>query len=821
MSKLDAIIEHLTLEEKAALCSGMNFWETTPIERLGIPSIYLSDGPHGLRREVVEAKFGNIMQTSAPATCFPPAVTMASTWDKDLIVEVGRAIADEALEQGISTVLGPGVNIKRTPLCGRNFEYFSEDPYLSGVMATSYINGLQESGVGASLKHFAVNSQEYRRLTCSSELDERTLREIYLTAFEIAVKKARPQTVMCSYNPINGEHASDNKKLLWDILREEWGFQGIVVSDWGAVNDRVKGIVAGLDLEMPGNNGIRDDMIVEAVKKGELKLEDLDKVVKRIINYVLECARVRLDNVGHVADYAKHHILARKVAAQGSVLLKNEDGILPANSSQNFLVVGQLAKKMRYQGSGSSRINPKREVSFCDYLDSINTKYTFSAGYTLSGKIPLKDHIKHAVEKAKDKDYVIIFAGLTDVAESEAFDRVHLKLSEGHDELIEAVTEVNPNVIVVLVGGSPVEMPWIDKVKAVLNVYLGGEAGGEAVFDVVFGSVNPSGKLAETYPNKLDDVLATKYFRMGPRTVEYREGLYVGYRYFDSAKKDVLFPFGFGLSYTTFEYSNIRLSERKTDAKKDLVVTVDVKNTGKVKGAEVVQLYVHCQESEVFRAEKELKGFEKVSLLPGETKQVRFLLNRHAFAFYNVEAADWTVEGGNYDILIGASSRDIRLRETVQILGDDAKMPNYKEICPVYYDIGNAEEIPADQFSKLTGRELSDNRPFTLDEFDMNTTVADIGVTWFGKLFKKIFSFGSQRIIPKNSPEFMKKMTAEGALALPIRNFYAMANGVVPYETSNGILMAVKGKPIRGLCHCAWHFLFKSHRGRKRKTYKK
>lgn len=816
--RIKEVVEQLTLEEKAALCSGIDFWHTTPIPRMGIPPIMMADGPHGLRVESVESKIGNVMQESVPATCFPPAVTLACTWDKKLASRVGAAIADEAKEQGVSTFLGPGVNIKRSPLCGRNFEYFSEDPYLSGEMAAAYINGAQETGVGTSLKHFAVNSQEHRRMVCSSEVDERTVREIYLTAFEIAVKKARPQTVMCSYNPINGVHASDNKRLLWDILREEWGYCGLVVSDWGAVNDRVAGIAAGLDLEMPGCNGINDKKIIAAIKDGTLSMEKLNQTVERILEYVLSCADRLSARIGHRANYARNHTLARKVAASGSVLLKNDGGILPLNSSADFLVVGQLAKKPRYQGSGSSQINPKRLESFCDYLKNHDIKFDYAPGYSDS-MITFRDLIEAAAKKAVDKDYVLVFAGLTATEESEGFDRHDLKLSDAHNDLIDAIAEVNKNVVVVLAGGSPVEMPWLDKVKGVVNVYLGGEATGGAVYDVVFGAVNPSGKLAETYPLKLDDLLASKYYPMGPNAVEYREGIYVGYRYYDKAKKDVLFPFGYGLSYTTFEYSNMKVSADKTDLAENITVSVDITNTGKVNGAEVVQLYVRDVESTVFMPEKELKGFEKIFLEVGETKTVSFELNKRAFAFYNTAVKDWTVEAGDFEILIGASSRDIRQKAVLSVETEKTEMPDYRAICPIYYDLEGVDAIPDEQFTALTGRPLADNTPRKQGELDFNSTVADCGVNLFGRTFQKIFLLGAKKSIPKNAPPAQAKMIKEGALAMPVRNFYAMSVGVVPYETCIGILMALNGHTLKGLFHALKAFIFRNKYGNKKKQF--
>ncbi len=819
-SKVEEILSLLTLEEKAALTSGINFWETTPIRRINLDSVKVADGPHGLRVEEVEGAFGNVMQKSKPATCFPPAVTVASTWDKTLAYEMGEALADEAKEFGISTVLGPGCNIKRNPLCGRNFEYYSEDPYLSGEMAEAYINGCEQHGVGTSLKHFAVNSQEWRRMVCSSEIDERAFRELYLPAFENAVKKAQPWTVMCSYNPINGIHASDNKRLLSDILRDEWGFDGLVVSDWGAVNDRVKGIQAGMDLEMPGCDGINDKVIIEAVKNGELEESALDEVVKRILTYTIKCIEQKANFVGHKADSDKNHHLARRIATAGCVLLKNQDNILPLNSREDFLVVGKFAKKPRYQGTGSSQINPKRLISFTDELDNRNISFEYSQGYSDS-MLAFRDLKNAAMKKAEDKNLVIVFAGLTENDESEACDREHMRLGEDQNELISSLCDMGKKVVVVLAGGASFEMPWIDKVAAVLHMQLAGEAVGEATADVLFGRANPCGKLAETYPYKYDDLMAGKYYKYGPKGVEYRESIYVGYRYYDKAQKEVMFPFGYGLSYTEYEYSNMTVSATKTDFSDTLEVTVDIKNIGKMAGCEIAQLYIHDKESTVFRPEKELKGFEKVFLEPGETKTVKFTLNKRSFAFYNTEISDWTAEAGEYDILIGASSRDIRTTATITVDAKRVKMPDYKSVCPVYYDLKDVTDISDEQWVALKGAPLCDNSPTKVGDYDFNTTVGECEGSWFARLFRWIFVFFAKRAFPKDAPSSLKKMAIDGALSMPVRNFYAMSMGIAPYKTALYMLEALNGKAFTGLIKAGCAFLFKDRKHAKKKIYGK
>ena len=610
------ILKKLTLEEKAALCSGLTFWTTTPLEKHGVPSVRMTDGPHGLRSEKESGGGTNIMKESHPATCFPPAVTSASTWDPELLEEVGNAIALEAKALGVSTVLGPGVNIKRSPLCGRNFEYFSEDPFLAGRMGAAWVHGVQKNDVGVSLKHFCANNQEHLRMSIDTIVDERALREIYLPAFEHIVKTEQPATVMCSYNRLNGTFLSDNKRMLTDILRDEWGFKGIVVSDWGAVNDRLEGIRAGMDLEMPGNRGANDKVIVKAVKDGVLAIEDLDKVVLRMIKFAFECKASEDKSVK--PDFRMHDALAARVAANGAVLLKNDEDILPLSSNQKIAVIGALAKTPRYQGAGSSLINPTKVTSFLDAMDAAGQKYEYADGYKLKGDGYKAYLIDEAVDVAKGKDAVIVFVGLTPEYESEGFDRRHLNLPDSHYMLVDALSKVNENVIVVLSCGSPVALDdVVPKAKAILNLYLGGQSSGRAAYALLFGKVSPCGKLAETFPLKNGDNIVSRYFPMGPRSVQYRESVYVGYRYYDSAEKEVLYPFGYGLTYTKFEYSDLRLSSSDINEGEDLTVTFKLRNTGNFDAAEIAQIYVSDVQSSVFRPKKELKGFKKVFLKAG------------------------------------------------------------------------------------------------------------------------------------------------------------------------------------------------------------
>ncbi|MBM7582201.1 beta-glucosidase [Caldicoprobacter guelmensis] len=659
------LISQMTLEEKASLCSGRDFWHLKGIERLGIPSIMVSDGPHGLRKQQDSADQESFFK-SVPATCFPSAVGLASSWNRELVERVGAAIGEECQAEGVSILLGPGANIKRSPLCGRNFEYFSEDPYLSSEMAASHIRGVQSQGVGTSLKHFAANNQEHRRMSVDAIIDERTLREIYLASFEGAVKKGKPWTVMCSYNKVNGEYASENKYLLTDILRDDWGFEGFVVSDWGAVNDRVKGLEAGLDIEMPSSFGIGDQKIVQAVKEGRLSEEVLDRAVERILKIIFKAVDNRKENATY--DREAHHQLAREVARECMVLLKNEDRILPLKRQGTIAVIGEFAKRPRYQGGGSSHVNPTKLDDIYEEIKKSageNVNVMYAKGYSLDKEELDATLLNEAKEVAMKADVAVVFAGLPEHYESEGYDRQHMRMPESHCALIEAVAEVQPNVVVVLSNGSPIEMPWLDKVKGVLEAYLGGQALGGAIADLLFGDANPSGKLAETFPKELSHNPSYLNFPGEGDRVEYREGIFVGYRYYDKKNIEPLFPFGYGLSYTTFEYSDLRISKKEILDTETVTVTVKVKNTGEMAGKEVVQLYVSDVESSVIRPDKELKGFEKVELKPGEEKTVTFELDKRAFAYYNVDIKDWHVETGEFEILIGKSSREIVLKDRI------------------------------------------------------------------------------------------------------------------------------------------------------------
>lgn len=668
-----SIISQMTLEEKAGMCSGKDFWHLKGVERLGIPEVMVSDGPHGLRKQNEKADHLGANE-SIKAVCFPTACATACSFDRDLLKELGEALGDECQAEDVSVILGPAVNIKRSPLCGRNFEYFSEDPYLAAQMAAAHIQGVQSKNVGTSIKHFAANNQEYRRLSCSSEIDERTLREIYLAAFEAPIKEGKPDTVMCSYNKINGTFASENHWLLTEVLRDEWSFDGYVMSDWGAVNDRIEGLKAGLDLEMPASGGHTDAEIVAAVKAGTLDESVLDTAVERILRIIFKFADRRMP--GNF-DKERHDQLAAKIAEESMVLLKN-DGILPLpKEGKKIAFIGKFAAKPRFQGGGSSHINSCKITSALDAVKqtpTITSSVTYAQGYDVAEDQTDPNLLAEAVRTASEADIAVIFAGLPDAFESEGYDRTHMEMPECQNELIREILKVQKNTVVVLHNGSPVEMPWADDVNAILESYLCGQAVGAAQVRLLFGLANPCGKLAETIPLKLQDNPSYLNFPGDGQTVEYKEGVFVGYRYYDTKAMDVRFPFGHGLSYTTFQYSDMQLSCDQLADDDTLTVSLKVKNTGNMAGKEIVQLYVADQTKAANRPEKELKNFVKVYLEPGQEKAVTMTLDKRSFAWYNTQIHDWYAASGDYQILAAASSRDIRLSRTVR-LSTDTKLP--------------------------------------------------------------------------------------------------------------------------------------------------
>jgi beta-glucosidase len=779
------ILEKLTPEEKASLCSGKDFWTLKSVERLGLSSIMVTDGPHGLRKQKGNGDHLGLNE-SVPSTCFPAACASACSFDREMLKSAGRAIAEECLSEQVAVILGPGANIKRNPLCGRNFEYFSEDPFLSGEMAAALIEGIQEKGTGTSLKHYAANNQETSRMTSDSVVDERALREIYLAGFERAVRKAQPWTVMCSYNRVNGTYACENKKLLTDILRSEWGFKGLVMTDWGAMDDRVAAVKAGLDLEMPGSRGYTDAKILEALKNGTLSKAELDAVVFRIVELIL-ASQKSLENVkGAGFDAAAHHALARKAAAKSAVLLKNE-GLLPLVKGQSAAVIGAFAKVPRYQGAGSSRINPTRLDSAFDELLAAGVKVEYAQGY-VQGRAETADEeslIREATALAAKKDTALVFAGLPDEYESEGFDRVSMDMPPGYNRLIEAVAAANPNTVVVLHQGAPALLPWAGKVKGILLMYLGGQAVGGAAADLLTGAANPEGKLAESWPLSPSDVSSHRYFPGKGKTAEYRESIFVGYRHYDAADKALAWPFGYGLSYTSFEYSDLVLERTSFKKGEKLRVEFTVKNTGSREGAEAAQVYIALKASAILRVPKELKGFEKVFLKPGESKRVSMILDERSFAYYNVPHGSWAVEGGIYSVLAGSSSADIRLKGEIQVEGDGLE----KALAPLgeklaeYFSQGKGEFTVSDApFEALLGRPLPPSRRSPSDPFTVNDTLEDIGDTEAGKKLVEEFrtainkQFGGDPVLGL----MMERM----AMEMPLRSIAMLNPEMTPEKTA-------------------------------------
>ena len=774
------IIAQMTLEEKASMCDGLDYWHSQPVERVGIKSISLNDGPHGIRKKGDPKENTDVLK-GLPAICFPTASATACSWDTDLIYKMGEALGDECRKEQVNVLLGPGTNIKRSPLCGRNFEYFSEDGVLAGEMSAAFINGVQSKGIGTSLKHYAANNQETRRMTVNAVVDERTLRETYLLPFEIAVKKAQPWTIMNSYNRLNGTYAAENKWLLTDVLRDDWGYEGVVITDWGAENERVPGLIAGQEIEMPTSSGIGTKLIVDAVNNGELDVAVLDAAVDKIIELTKKAEPVLGGSYTYDSD--AHHQLAREIASQCMVLMKNDNNVLPLKKDAKVALIGEMAHTPRYQGAGSSLINPIRLDNAYQTMKDMGINLTFSKGYELKKAKAKKamDLILDAKAAAKNADVAVVFIGLTDEYETEGADRHHLSIPPMHNVLVEEVLKVNPNTVVVLSGGAAVEMPWADKVPAILNMFLTGQAGGSAVCDILFGDVNPSGKLSETYPLALSDNSSYNYFPGTTVSVEHRESVYVGYKYYDTAEKQVAFPFGFGLSYTTFEYSDLKVSADNIKDTDTVTVSFKVKNTGDVDGAEVAQLYVSDVESTIYRPVKELKGFKKVFLKAGEEKEIEITLDKRAFAYYNVNINDWHVESGEFKILVGASSRDIKLEASINVESTvETEIPDYKATAPCYYgaDIMN---VSADAFKAIYGKELpprerDKNAPFTV----LNTIEDSQDSKWGGRIYRLLI-------------KLLGADTMAGAVAtqLPIKNFISMSFGLFSPEMAEGLIMII------------------------------
>ena len=667
-AKIKELVSRMTLEEKASLCSGLDFWHTKGVERLGIPSEMVSDGPHGLRKQDDKADHLGI-NDSIQAVCFPAGCATASSFNRELVTKLGETLGEECQAENVSTILGPAMNIKRSPLCGRNFEYYSEDPLVSTEMAGALVHGVQSKHIGTSPKHFMANNQEYHRLTSSSEMDERTMREIYLASFEGMVKKEKPWTIMNAYNKLNGTYLCENKEMLTDVLRKEWGFDGYVMTDWGAMNDRVEALKAGCNLEMPSCEGATDVEIVAAVQDGTLDESVLDKSCEEYLNVIFKYEENRDKNA--VFQHEKDHETAREIEEECIVLLKNEDALLPLSADKKVAFIGKYAEEPRYQGGGSSHINSFKTESAMDAVEFLATvkkeNITFAKGFDdVEDKVDEALAAK-AVEAAANADVAVIFAGLPDSFESEGYDRKHLGMPNCQNALIEAVAEAQPNTIVVLHNGAPIEMPWLGKVKAVLEAYLGGQAVGGAVVNVLYGNANPSGRLAETFPLRIQDTPCYLNYGGEHDKSVYSEGVFVGYRYYTSKEMEVLFPFGYGLSYTTFSYGNLTVDKKEFKESEKLLVSVDVTNTGACTGKEVVQLYVAPKGGTIIRPVRELKAFEKTELAPGETKTVTFELDSRAYAYWNTEIHDWHVETGAYEIQICRNAQEVLLSEEVQV----------------------------------------------------------------------------------------------------------------------------------------------------------
>lgn len=778
------IIDKMTLEEKCAILSGKTVWETRDVKRLGIPSIFCSDGPHGVRKQAGEGDHLGL-NASLPATCFPTAATIANSWNEALGEEMGQALGEEASSQNVHVLLGPGLNIKRSPFCGRNFEYFSEDPYLAGKMAASYVRGIQSQGIYACPKHFAVNSQELRRMAMNAVLDERTLREIYLTGFEIAVKEGEAKTIMSSYNEVNGVYANENKHLLQEILRNEWGFDGIVITDWGASNDHVAGVAAGSNLEMPAPGLDPARELIAAVNDGSLKMEELDACVDDLLDAILvlsESAKNRPNDF----DKDAHHALAKKAVHESAVLLKNEDDILPLQAGCKVAIIGDFAVEPRYQGAGSSVVNPTRLETTQQVIGEYDLQVAgIGLGYKRTGEAD--DGLKReALALAGEADVVLYYFGLDELSESEGLDRVHMRIPKVQVELLEEMAKVNPNIIGVMSAGASVEMPWEGACKAILHGYLNGQAGAGAMLDILTGKVNPSGKLNETYPVKYEDTPAYHNFPSKERNSEYREGIFVGYRYYDTAGVKVQYPFGYGLSYTTFDYSDLRVNDEG--------VTFKVTNSGKCDGAEVAQLYVGMKGGKVFRPAKELKGFAKVFLKAGESRDVTIFFDDKTFRYWNIKTNAWEIEGGAYQVMVGANVADVRLEAEVAITGTEAEIPYDQAKLPSYYG-GNVQNVQAAEFTELLGTPIPDGS--WTGELGVNDAICQLNHAKSGlaRLIYKILTNMKEKSEAKGKPD----LNILFIYNMPFRGIAKMTGGAVSMDMVRGMVLVVNGHFFKGL----------------------
>lgn len=778
-----AIIEKMTLEEKTAVLSGKNTWETRAVKRLEIPSIALSDGPHGIRKQAGAGDHLGL-NASLPATCFPTAATIANSWDEGLGEALGQALGEEAAAQGVDILLGPGLNIKRSPLCGRNFEYFSEDPYLAGKMAASYVRGIQSRGVHACPKHFAVNSQELRRMAMNAVVDERTLREIYLTGFEIAVKEGGARSIMTSYNQVNGTYANENKHLLQDILRGEWGFGGLVVTDWGGSNSHTAGVAAGSDLEMPspGLDSARE--LAAAVLEGRLAEDDLDSCVDRLLEAVLTVKGEK--KTSRTFGQETHHLLARRAAAESAVLLKNQEKLLPLKAGTKVAVIGDFAVEPRYQGAGSSMVNPIQVETMERVIgDSQLSVVGISRGYERNGD-PEDILKKEAVDLAEKAEVVIYCLGLNELGEAEGLDRSHMRIPQNQIDLLETLAKVNENIVGVISAGASIEMPWERNCRAILHCYLSGQAGASAMVDILTGEVNPSGRLSETYPIKYEDTPSFRNFPSTERNAEYREGIYVGYRYYDTSMVRVQYPFGFGLSYTEFSYSDLQVDEDG--------VTFTVANDGDCGGAEVTQLYIGLPEAAIFRPYKELKGFKKVFLKAGERKKVRIPFDDKTFRYWNCRTNKWETEGGNYLIMVGACVADIRLSGRLERKGTTGELPYDREQLPSYYS-GLIQQVGEREFETLLGHPVPDGK--WNGELGINDAICQMyyAKSRLARLAYRCLTKRKKKSEDKGKPD----LNILFIYNMPFRGIAKMTGGMVSMEMVNGIVEMVNGHFFTGL----------------------
>ena len=786
------IIDQLTLEEKASLMSGKDFWQTQDIARLNIPSIFLSDGPHGLRKQ--QASADNLgLNESYNATCFPTASAIASSWNLELGEEIGKALGKEAIYQKVHVLLGPGINIKRNPLCGRNFEYFSEDPYLAGKMGAAYIKGMQSQGISGCVKHFACNSQELRRQTTDSVVDERALREIYLTNFEIAIKEGKPMTIMSSYNLVNGDYANQNVHLCNDILRNEWKYEGVMVSDWGGEDDRIKGLIANNELEMPFNDGDTNKEIAKAVKEGQLDEEILNDCVDRIIDLALTTSKNLNNHQGDV-DFEKHHLLAQKAAEESITLLENHHNILPLSKDKKAAFIGKFIEKPRYQGAGSSLVNPTKLDKVLDLIsDSDINCIGYEPGFHLNGK-KSKNRIKRALSLANKSDVIVLFLGLDELSEAEGIDRVNMKLPDNQIELFEALYALDKPIVVCLSCGSAVEIPFAKKAHGLIHMHLTGQASAKAILNVLSGKVNPSGKLSESYPFFYKNYGGYNYFHKNVNTCEYRESIYVGYRYYEKNHIDVLYPFGYGLSYTSFSYSNLKINEDG--------VTFTIKNTGAYTGKEVAQLYVGLNRSKIFRNKKELKGFIKVELKPNEEKEVTIKFDEYTFRYFNVKTNKWEIEEGDYDIYIGASSKDIWLSGRLHKKGTTYEIPYDQNKIPSYYS-GQVKNVNDEEFAYLLGREIPNGKLHFHKKKRINvnyyTTVEQLRYSrgWVGRFLAWLIRVAIA-ITSKTSPETSNTLIM-GVYHMPMRGLSRMTGGAIHWYQLDGLIMMFNGHFFKGL----------------------